>query len=250
MSLLKLRGAARELLRTAMRQAGLELSRFPVESSGLHRRGRLFRHFGVDLVLDVGANAGHFGHDLRWPLGYRGRIVSFEPLPAACQLLSERARRAGPWEVRQVAVGHRSGTVGLRVSGNSESSSLLPMLPAHEAAEPKSAVVTEVQVPMVTLDELWPALHRGEQHVWLKIDTQGFEAQVLEGAQQAIQHINTVQLELSLVPLYDGAATAESLHRWLHDRGFRLVGVEPGFCEPRSGELLQLDGIYHRPSPR
>jgi FkbM family methyltransferase len=237
---------AREWLRNAMRSAGLELSRFPVPSSALERRGRLLRHLGTDLVLDVGANEGQYGRELRGPLAYRGRIVSFEPLPQACRQLRLHAARAQPWAVHELALGRDSGMATLRVSGHAESSSLLPMRPAHLAAEPRSAEVGAVPVRIATLDALWPGLRQGAARVWLKIDTQGFEAQVLDGAAAALREIHTVQLELSLLPLYEGAASAETLHRRLLRQGFRLVGVEPGFCEPHSGRLLQLDGIYHR----
>ena len=250
MSQPKHRRAWRELLRTTMRRTGVELSRYPVESSALHRRGRLLRHFCIDLVVDVGANEGQFGRELREALGFQGRIVSFEPLYQACENLRRIAERSPPWEVHHTALGHRCGHDTLMVAGNAESSSLLPMLPAHEAAEPKAGAVGQQRVAITTLDALWPSLRQGAKHVWLKIDTQGFEAQVLNGADAALQDIATVQLELSLVPLYAGAASADALHLWLLGRGYRLVGLEPGFCDFASGVLLQADGIYHRECQR
>lgn len=236
----------REVVRRWMRYAGVELSRFPAPTSALHRRGALLRHYGVDLVLDVGANEGQFGLELRRDLGYRGRIVSFEPLDTAFARLKLRAAEAQPWDLRQIALGNRCGTAILQVAGNSESSSLLPMLQAHLNAAPLAAYVAQRTVEVATLDSLCPQFQMQGRQVWLKIDAQGSEAQVLDGASASLAAIDTVQLELSLLPLYDGAPTFVALHDRMEREGFRLIGVEPGFQDNGSGELLQMDGIYHR----
>src|SRR5690242_19513073 len=93
----------------------------------------------INLVLDVGANTGQFGQNLR-ALGYTGHIVSFEPLSGAHRVLVKTASRDKKWSVPQkVAIGGHSGTVEIHVSANSVSSSVLAMLDAHVAAAPESA---------------------------------------------------------------------------------------------------------------
>jgi FkbM family methyltransferase len=240
----------REALRRGLRRAGIELSRFPAPGSALYRRGALLRHYGIELVIDVGASQGQYGLELRQALGWPGRIVSFEPLAPAFEALAAAAALAPPWQALALALGEQEGEARLQVAGNSESSSLRPMLPRHLVAAPHSARVGEQTVHVAPLDALWPTLRQGATRSWLKLDTQGFERQVLEGARQALADIDTVQLELSLQPLYEGAAGFAELHAWLSERGYRLVGIEPGFGDPASGELLQMDGIYHRPFSR
>ena len=82
--------------------------------------------------------------------------------------------------------------------------------------------------------------------ILLKIDTQGFEMPVLQGARNLLQTICGLQLELSLTQLYDGQVLYLDMIHWLRDRGFELWNVMPGFVEPASGRLLQMDGVFFR----
>jgi len=82
--------------------------------------------------------------------------------------------------------------------------------------------------------------------VWLKLDTQGSEGDVLAGAWQCLKTVRVVQTELSLVPCYHGQADYREIFRLLHDAGLRLVSVEPGTQDPSSGEMLQFDALFER----
>jgi len=232
-------------LHQRLRRQGFELARYPAVTDCLRRRARLLRHHQVDLVIDVGANCGQYGAMLR-RLGYGGRMVSFEPLHDAFQRLQRAAATDPLWETRPLACGAVVGPATLHVAGNSESSSLLAMLPAHVAAEPRSACVGEQSVTVTTLDAVFPGLHRGERQVWLKIDTQGSEAQVLHGAAQTLNQVQWLQIELSLRPLYAGALEFDRMQALVRGLGFDWFGLEPGFSDPATGELLQVDGIFKR----
>jgi hypothetical protein len=80
----------------------------------------------------------------------------------------------------------------------------------------------------------------------MKIDTQGYESRVLQGAQGSLARIDTVQMELSLVPLYEGELLFQEMWELLRAKGYTLVAIESGFSAPASGQLLQVDGIFHR----
>lgn len=82
----------------------------------------------IDVVMDVGANVGQFGESLR-DGGYRGRIVSFEPIEAPFQTLSRKAAADGNWEAHHCGLGAVSGTAALNVSELSVFSSILGMTP-------------------------------------------------------------------------------------------------------------------------
>ena len=99
------------------------------------------------------------------------------------------------------------------------------------------------------LDDLFERVRGAGRSFYLKIDTQGYEAQVLRGAERSLEHIATVQLEMSLVPLYAGQALFGELHADLTRRGYTLVGVENNFGDARTGQLLQIDCTYHRFAP-
>jgi FkbM family methyltransferase len=209
------------------------------------RRKKLFDSFGIDLVLDVGANAGIYGRELR-ESGYRGRIVSFEPQRAAYARLLEAIKGDPAWEALNLALGDRDGEATLNIAANSLSSSILEMLPAHEQTDPGSRYVGREGIRLATLDSLSAQLRIRGRNVCLKIDTQGFEESVLRGAARSLEAIHTLQLEMSLTPLYRGELLFPQMHALLAGKGYELVAVEPGFADPTTGRLLQLDGIYHR----
>jgi FkbM family methyltransferase len=195
----------------------------------------------IDLVFDVGANTGQFGGQLR-ELGYAGRIVSFEPSSAAHAQLTAAARHDPLWEVASpMAIGSENGEIELNVSGNSVSSSVLPMLETHSSAAPTSAYVGSEKVPLRTLDCVADGYLRPESELFLKIDTQGYEDRVLRGASTVLKRTKGLQLELSLVPLYDGGRPFDELLAELKGAGFELWNVTPAFIDPVRGRLLQID---------
>jgi FkbM family methyltransferase len=233
------------LVRRLVRRFGYDLQRYNELGDPEARRARLVRTFGVDVVLDVGANTGQFARELR-RAGYAGRIESFEPQGAAVLSLRRRAAADPLWKIHRMAVGDRDGVATLNLAGNSLSSSLLEMLPAHADSAPESVYVGTEEVPTRRLDGLFEALAPAGSAVFLKIDTQGFERQVLEGASGCLHRIATLQVEMSLVPLYAGAPSFDELFGTLRGHGYELVGLEPGFAEPGTGRLLQADGLFHR----
>ena len=227
------------------RSLGYDVTRYRPGRHPEARRMRLMDTYGIDLVLDVGANAGQYAEGLR-AAGYKGRIASFEPLAEAFAGLATAANADSKWQVNHMALGATPGTTTIHVAGNSTSSSLLEMLPLHENAAPYSKYVGEQTVTIETLDRLFPALKQDAKSIWLKIDTQGFENQVLDGAASSLEHINTVQLEVSLAPLYDGSATLHELLATMKSLDYSVVGMDPGFCDKDSGRLLQADVTFHR----
>ena len=236
------RAAAKRLLRSI----GYKAQRLTPFADLQEYKRWLIERGAIDLVIDVGANMGQFARELREELGYRGRIVSFEPLHSAFAVLSGHARGDECWDVMNCALGERSGRTEINVSGNSFSSSLLEILPAHIDGAPDSRYVTKETIEIRTLDESLPELRQSVEQIFLKIDTQGYESQVLSGAQLSLPRIDIVQLELSLVPLYEGQALFPDVHRFMADQGYSLVVIEPVFRHPRTAGVLQMDGIYQR----
>jgi len=196
-------------------------------------------------VLDVGANDGPFARQLR-EAGYHGRIVSFEPQAAAYEALCRAAAADPLWECRNVALGVDEGEVALNIAANSSSSSLLEMSPLHVASAPESAYVGREQVSIQRLDSLAGELGIAEATVYLKVDVQGFELDVLRGAGAALERAVLVEAELSLVPLYKGAPRFEEVLNYLAELGFGVLSLEPVFIDPADGRLLQVDGILGR----
>jgi FkbM family methyltransferase len=209
------------------------------------RRQALVRHHAVDLVVDVGANRGQFADAMR-DAGYAGQIVSFEPSSVAFAELSIRASADASWDAHRLALGRSEGEAALNVAGNSVSSSLLDMEDRHLAAAPESAYIGEELVPVDTLDAVVGERISAARAPWLKVDTQGYELEVLHGAVRCLEHVQILEVELSLVPLYRGQPLWREILDWLDARGFAAIGLEPGFWDPNSGAVRQLDGLFTR----
>lgn len=202
--------------------------------------------FDIDLILDVGANTGQFAAEIR-EYGYKGRIVSFEPLSDAYAGLQKACTRDSLWKAHpRCALGDHEGEVEINIAGNSESSSILPMLEAHRSAAPASAYKSREVVPVKTLDAVAGQYLKEARAPFLKIDTQGFEWHVLDGARETLPLIKGILVELSLVPLYEGQHLWRDVIDRLEAAGFTLWAFRPVFSDLKQGRSLQVDGIFYR----
>jgi FkbM family methyltransferase len=227
--------------RIALRRRGLDVRRWrPPEG----RRAALIRSQGIQLVLDVGANRGQYGESLR-ASGYMGRIISFEPLHAAYAALEARTTADPLWECRRIGLADVDGAAEIHVAGNSASSSLLPMREEHVRALPHSAYVGKETIALSRLDTAVSKLPE-DANTMLKLDVQGYELHVLEGARHSLAKITVVETELSLVRLYDGQPLLKDMTDYLYEAGFELLALEPGFHDSASGRILQFDGMFVR----
>jgi len=219
---------------------------WPTFSVTSYRMLRVLERKGLrpKTVIDVGANIGQFTV-AAMKIFQDVTVCAFEPLPdAAAQFRRHTAGFRGI-ALHQVALGATAGTATLRVSANSVSSSLLPMKPAHGEAFPESKAVRTIDVPITTLDGVLAGSVL-VRPVLLKVDAQGFEAQVLQGASAALAQIDHVLIEVSLVPLYEGEPTFTELANRLAEQGFVLDAAVGSLESPKTQEILQLDVLFRR----
>jgi FkbM family methyltransferase len=203
------------------------------------------QELGINLVLDVGANVGDYAFDLR-RVGYKGRIFSYEPLRENFANLDRAAAADSLWKTINCACGAQAGSARINVAKHRASSSLLPMLAAHSTNAPGSEYISEEMISVCTLDDtVMPSLN-SQDKVWLKIDTQGYEAEVLKGAKRLLPHVRGLECELSLMPLYGGQPLIDEMITMIYQLGFRMVGVAPVFVAPETGYTLQIDGTFLR----
>jgi FkbM family methyltransferase len=202
--------------------------------------------FAIACVLDVGANAGQYGSMLRaW--GYRGRIVSFEPVAAAHARLELRAAADPDWQVApRMALGAKDGEATIEVSADSDMSSLLPQTELLRRLSASSRVVGRERVPIRRLDGLAKEYVKRGERTFLKVDTQGFEAEVLAGARELLPRLQGIQLEMSLVRCYEGERDFRELIDDLARAGFSPWLFLPGYFEHKLARQLQLDGVFMR----
>ncbi len=208
------------------------------------RLARSLVHADITAVLDVGANVGQYATMLR-RAGFSGDIVSVEPLSGAYAQLHTRAAKDSRWTCLNSAIGSGGGTATINVSANSFSSSILPLTDAHLRAAPGSEVIATEEVPLVSVIELMDQYGLSPETTLLKVDTQGFEGEVLDSAGDLLDRFAGVQLELSFVELYAGQPLFDELVDRMRKAGLELWQLETGISGP-DGRLLQVDGVFLR----
>lgn len=238
-SLLKYKGIL--CMRNFFRFIGLNVSK------NSYKINPLLQH-KIDLVFDVGANIGQYAMSVRAE-GYKGRIVSFEPLPDAYEKLLLYSRKDPLWHVhKRCAVGAKLDEADINISKNSYSSSLLPMLQMHSSKAPSSMYVGKARTELITLDSVFDFYHENKERIFLKIDTQGYETEVLNGISRNLKNIFGVQLEMSVVPLYENQDLYKYFFSFFEKNDFLLWSLIPGFSDYKTGQLLQFDAIFVRDS--
>lgn len=228
-------------LKQILRKSGYEIRKYT--SNDEHQNLiKILRAHQIQTVLDVGANVGQYSTRLR-TLGFSGLIHSFEPLPDAFRQLSAVARSDDKWNVYNHALGNDNASVEINQSANSYSSSILDMEATHLEVAPQSKVVSQVTIEVKRLDDV---IHNMtiDSEVFLKVDTQGYEKHVLDGAESSLKGIKGVQLEMSLVPLYTNEFLFRDLLDHMQSLNFELYQLIPGLVDNRDGRLLQVDGIF------
>ena len=209
------------------------------------RRKNLFNYLAFDLVLDVGAHKGGFCDKL-FHFGYKGDVISFEPVKENFEILKTRKYPFNSWEVYCFGLGSVSGKVDINLSANTHSSSILDMLDTHQLSAPDSLYIGSELIQLRTIDELFPENYFKDKKTLIKIDTQGFEKSVLSGASKSILDVAAVQLEVSLVPLYLGSWSFQEVLDYFQNLGFELWSIENGFFDKITGRLLQVDAVFSR----
>jgi FkbM family methyltransferase len=231
--------------RTGLRRAGFDVVRFANVNAVQARRTHALAANGIETVFDVGANVGQYGRQLRAG-GYTGTIISYEPGETAFRLLERTSRGDPRWHCRRLALGDRDGLAGLNVSRNTATSSLLRTEKRLLEAT-ADAVSTKLEtVPIAQLDTVAEEFITPHDELLLKLDVQGSELSVLEGATRLLARVAAIEIEVSVLPLYVGQALLTDVAGFLDENRFDLVALEPGFREPGSGKLLQLEGFFVR----
>lgn len=216
--------------------------------AALHLK-EVFGRYGVDCVLDVGANEGQFRDFLRREVEYYGWIVSFEPAPRPLATLQQRALVDKKWRIIGRALGASKGTATLNVAAHSTLSSLL--LPRFDQTRHSFAnrqTVETLQVAVGTLDEELPIImsELGVGRPFLKLDTQGFDLEVIKGSAQTIRSLVGLQVELSVIPLYEGMPNYVETIAALNALGFHLSNLFFVAGE-RDLRLVEFDCVMVQP---
>lgn len=218
----------------------------PATSEDL-RRLRLLAHYNIDLVFDIGANKGQYASGII-DAGFKKKIVSFEPLSSVYSIIEKESKKHSNWTVApKCAVGSKTEEIEINISNNSVSSTLLNMLDSHIEGAPDSKVIGKEKVQVFALDEIGEKYVADSKNIFIKIDVQGFEQEVLKGAESMINKCKGIEIEISLVPLYEGQTwLLPQTLEYMTERGFIMTSIVPAFTDHISGKVLQCNGIFFR----
>jgi FkbM family methyltransferase len=231
-----------EIVATSQSSLGAQSS---VDALAEHLR-ELFSALHIGAVIDVGANQGQYRDFLRERVGFDGTIISFEPIPRLAGMLQERSRADSLWRVYEFALGSRNETLPLHVSKRSGWSSFLSKDTVVRTEVAGAVVVEEdVTVQVRPLDDVLGALEPGliESSMYLKVDAQGFDLEVLQGAERSLSWIRALQTELELLRIYAGAPGFQSVIQFLLDRGYDMTGAFPVWRD-RALRIGEMDTVF------
>lgn len=229
-------------IRAVLAKVGLQVGSFTGSFQEHHLN--LLTTAGISTVWDVGAHVGQHGAWLRLH-GYKGHIISVEPGREAYEELNRRSQGDECWTAVHAAAGAHADATTLNVSLNGQSSSMLPMLERHVLSAPNSTYVRTESIRTCPLDSLVAELTPPGPYA-LKLDVQGYELQALEGASRLLSETRIADVELSLTPMYDGGAAWQDVISVLVRSGLSLCDIERVLYDPRSGDLLQVNGLFRR----
>lgn len=233
----------KSVVRRPLRRVGYDIVQ--AQWSGIARRMRLLERYQINLVLDVGANQGQYATQLRQE-GYRGAIVSFEPVEQAFALLQAKANSDSKWQAVHLALGDADSETVIHVSAHDVNSSLLPQTKFLENLNATAHVAQEQKILVRRLDSIADQYIPSAANVFLKIDTQGYEAHVLRGAAKTLARVRGVQMEMSITPLYQGETDMLGMLQLMRELGFTLMSTENVTADARTGRQYQIDGIFFR----
>jgi FkbM family methyltransferase len=190
----------------------------------------VFNTLNVDLVLDVGANQGQYRDFLRNEVEYLGNIVSFEPIPELFAALQKKFKIDRRQHFENIALGAAEGELMFNVMNTTEFSSFLTPTNEHtnQFAE-ANTVARTIMVKVATLNKILPGLQAQYQPagIYLKIDTQGFDRQVIEGGSDVLGAIVALQTEMSVTQIYEGMSDYRDMLGFLQAQGFSPSGFFP-----------------------
>jgi FkbM family methyltransferase len=212
---------------------------------GEHLLKRLFAQLEFDGVFDIGANVGQYAQHLRSAVGYRGPIISFEPMPDAAARVRALAAHDASWRVVECAVDSSPGRATFNImQGNEFSSLAAPSQDFEGRFHGAHQVATSITVDVITLADalgMAPDLQRG----LLKLDTQGTELRLLRGNVASLDRFPALQVEVAFKRLYEGEETFEAVLSQLAAWGYELCALFPN-NHGHFPHLLESDALFLR----
>jgi FkbM family methyltransferase len=235
-----------KILNKFLKFFSLKLIKIVDQFNNTYRLTLAFKEKNINYIIDVGANEGQFGKELRY-YGYKDGILSFEPQRLANQKLKNFTSKDKNWTVFEpIALGDKNRDTQINISKNSVSSSILNIKDEHIKNAPDSKIIDTQIVQEKKLDDLFEDLKILDKNIFLKIDTQGYEYQVLKGSEKVLDQIEGILVELSLIELYKEQKNWLEIYNLVCKNNFELWSIDRGFTNKKNGRTLQIDMCFFR----
>ena len=193
--------------------------------------------FRPTVAIDVGAYSGEWTRSLL-RLFPGTRVLMIEPQETMRPQLSLLASSCPGLELAATLLGpHSAGSVGFFESATASS-----VLQDENHHEPPSTFL-----PMTTLDAI-VGKKRFPAPDLIKLDVQGYEIEILKGAGHSLNSVEVVQMEVNLIPIYQGAPLAHEAIQFMAGRGFQVYDIGAFFRRPFDNALWQMDVFFARSS--
>ena len=202
------------------------------------------KSLGLKTIIDVGAYIGAFAFAMRMILP-DVQIYSFDPIE---ENISQINRNLGQWgniQSFQTALGDRKGKVQFNLNDFRASSSVLEMDANHKIAFPETSHSRKVEVPLARLDDFLPVMEI-KTPVFLKVDVQGFELNVLKGGLEILKKTDYLLTEVTYQTLYKDQPLFGEIYKFLTAKEFEFAGNIDSLNSPKDGAILQSDALFIR----
>jgi FkbM family methyltransferase len=235
----------KNIVRTAVNSLGFDVVRLKhLHKNLVEHLLNIFDKNKIDCVIDVGANSGQYAMSLR-EMGYKGYIVSFEPVKVAYGTLELNAKADEKWLCYNLALGDKDQVKTINVYKSTVFSSFLEANAYSKDIWRSLESVTTEEVSVIRLDDILPELARrtGCSRLFLKMDTQGYDSNVFRGSLNSLDSIRGLQSELALIPVYKEMPLAYDVLNEFHKAGFYISGMYPINREDASLAVIEYDCV-------
>lgn len=243
----------KQLIKFPFNAVGLDLIRRPnpqAQQKITFPPTQWLSRFNVRTIVDIGANEGDFAIAMseRFP---EADILSFEPLAGTYSVLQQRLNHLSRCKTFNFALGDSNGQIEIRRNQYSPSSSILPITRLLQEAFPMAAQeVAMEQIEVKRLDDVLEHAPQLKSDIFVKIDVQGFEANVIRGATQTLRLASAAVVETSFSQLYEGQPLFDEIYQMMNALGFSYAGNWDQLVDNRDGRVLQADAIFLRGTRR
>ena len=224
----------KEIVRKIINLLGYEIKK---------KKRNFFLKNKIDLIIDVGAHRGEFAIDV---LGenFEGKIISFEPQSKIYDVLLKNSSKFENWHVHErCGIGKKNKNLKLNIMNETTCSSFFVPTKNLLSIDPNSRIIKKEKTKIFSLNNLFSKNYKIKKNTFLKIDTQGYDKYVLDGASKILKKLLYVQMELAIEPLYKNEINYESMIKYMKKRGF-IIWKLGGVIENLKGKSMSFDIIF------